>query len=87
MPQIELDEHIFRCAQASATEAGFDTVEAYIADLVVADRAGSTTDDFSHLFTAELLARFDQISREIKADGKAFTVAEMREIVAGRRSL
>ncbi len=83
MPKVYIDEQILRTAQQAATEGGFADVSEYIADLIARDRT-EEEDGVAHFFTAELLARLDQISRDIQADGRRFTFAEMRDLFAGK---
>jgi hypothetical protein len=87
MRQIALNDQILQAALRGAADGGYRSVEEYIADLILADRAGAEEEGpaVNHLFTAELLARLDQISTEVKADQKTFTLQQMRELVAGKR--
>lgn len=78
MPEVRLDDQVFKVAQRRAADAGYSSVDEYIADVVIHDR-GDESDNFDHLFTPERLAELDKISAEIKAGGKTYTVAEVRE--------
>jgi hypothetical protein len=78
MPEVRLDDQVFKVAQRRAADAGYSSVDEYIANVVIHDHS-EESDNFDHLFTAERLAQLDQISAEIKAGGKTYSVAEVRE--------
>ena len=70
MPQIQLDDRIFTAATLRATEAGFSTVDEYVADVLshdLIDANGEETPNLDHLFTPERLAHIDEAAAEIKA--------------------
>jgi hypothetical protein len=82
MHQVQLNDQLYKEAQRRATEAGFSTVDEYVADVVSHDLVednGDETPDLDHLFTPEVIAQLDQISAEIKAGGKTYTMEEVRE--------
>jgi len=79
MHQVQLADEVYEQAQRQAAEAGFDNVEDYLADLVMQDSEFEVVDDVNvdHIFTPEVIAELDQISAEIKAGGKTYTMAEV----------
>ena len=64
-------------AKRREVEAGFKSVDEYIADLVTDDLT-EQTENFDHLFTPERLAIIDKAAAQIKA-GEYQTVAQLRE--------
>jgi len=78
MPQVQLDDQVFKVAQRRAAEAGYSSVDEYVADVVAHD-GDDEADNFDHLFTPEALARLDRISADIRAGGKTYTMDEVRE--------
>jgi hypothetical protein len=85
MHEIQLDERIFQEAQRRATAAGFSSVDAYVADVLSHD-LDETTDNLDHLFTPEVIAELDQISAEIDAGGKTYSIEEVREHFEKKRT-
>jgi hypothetical protein len=81
MPQIQINEQTFQAARRRAKDGGFTSVEAYLADLIAQDVANEA-EGYGHIFTAELLAHLDKISRKIKAGGKTYTMAEVKGLLA-----
>lgn len=88
MPQVQLNAEVFDLAQRRAAAAGYASVEDYIAAVVANDLPLDPAEDphnLDHLFTPERLAELDRISAEIKAGGKTYTVAEVREHFENKR--
>lgn len=84
MSNVKLNEKLFKAAVRRAADGGYANVEEYVADVISKDIA-EDSEKYEHLFTAELLARLERITGEIKAGGKMFTLAEVRGLFAGRR--
>jgi len=84
MPQIELDDQVFRVAQRRAADAGYPSVDAYIADVVVHDN-NTEADNLDHFFTPERLAHIDKAEADIKA-GRFFTPEQADQELAKRRA-
>jgi len=82
MPQVQLDDHVFKVAQRRAADAGYASIDQYVADVVVQD---ADTDDVEYIFTPQVLAQLDQISNDIKAGGKTYTLDEVREHFESKR--
>ena len=81
MPQVQLDDQVFKVAQRRAADAGYSSVDEYIADVVV----HQSDDNIDHLFTPERLAHIDQAEADIKA-GKSYTSEQANEELAKRRA-
>jgi hypothetical protein len=84
MPQVQLNDQVFKVAQRRAAEAGFATVEEYIADVVCND-LDDQTENLDHLFTPERLAHIDKAEAEIKA-GNFYTAEQAKIEMAKRRA-
>jgi hypothetical protein len=88
MPQIQLDEGVFRAVQRRAADGGYSTVDEYIADMVVHDLVeggAGETPNLDHLFTPACLEQIDQAAAEIDA-GHSFTAPEVREHFKQKRA-
>jgi hypothetical protein len=81
MPQIELDEQVFKAAQRQAANAGYPTVDAYVADVVT----HAADDVADHIFTPERISELASISAEIKAGGVTHSLADVREHFDNKR--
>ncbi len=88
MPQIELTERVFSAAQRCAAEAGFSSVDEYVADVVshdpVEESLGAAA-NLDHLFTPERLAHIDAAEAEIQA-GNSYTAEQADAELARRRA-
>jgi hypothetical protein len=78
MHQVNLDDHLYQQAQRWATEAGFNTVDEYVADVISNDLELSIENQ-DHLFTPEVISELDRISASIQAGGKTYSSDEVRE--------
>ena len=85
MQQIQIADDIYENAKRRADEAGFNTVDEYVAT-VLADEAVEDTPNLDHLFTPELIADLDRISAEVKAGGVTYTWDEVQEHLAEHRA-
>ena len=66
---------LYKEAQRRAAEAGFASVDEYVADVVshdLVEDVGAGTPNLDHLFTPERLAHIDEAEAQIKA-GNYFT--------------
>jgi hypothetical protein len=88
MHQIQLADQLYKKAEQRASEAGFSSVDEYIADMVSHDlleeQAGDTP-NLDHLFTPERLARIDAAAAEIEA-GNFYTLEEANIELAKRKA-
>ncbi len=76
MQEIRLNDKLYRQAERRALEAGFSSVEAYVAD-VLDHEFDDSMENIDHLFTPEVIAQLDAISADIKAGGKTYSVAKV----------
>lgn len=81
MPQIQIDDQVFKAAQRRATDGGYPSVDAYITDVVVHDLTdeGEETPNLDHLFTPQVIAELKEISEKARAGGKTYTSEEVRQ--------
>jgi PHD/YefM family antitoxin component YafN of YafNO toxin-antitoxin module len=77
MHQVHLTDQVYLQAQRRAAEAGFDSVDDYIADMLRQDLQ-EQPENLDHFFTPERLAHIDRAGAQIKA-GESFTTEEVRE--------
>ena len=84
MHQIQLNDKLFKEAERRAREAGFGSVDEFIADRLENDFSGEE-EDFDHLFTPEVIAHLDKISDDIQAGGKTYTMDEIDEHLEQKR--
>jgi hypothetical protein len=84
MPQIQLNDQLYEEAERRATEAGFSTVDEYVADFL-SHHLHDDSENLDHLFTPQVIAQLDQISAEIKAGGKTYTMDQVQEHFENKR--
>ena len=84
MPQVQLDDQVFRVAQRRAADGGYSSVDEYVADVLAHDTM-SDADDIDHLFTPARLAHIDAAEADIKS-GKIFTTDQADDELAKRRA-
>jgi hypothetical protein len=78
MHQVQLADQLYQEAQRRAIEAGFATVDEYVADVIAHDLELSS-ENCDHLFTPEVILELDQISTAARAGGKTYSPDEVRE--------
>jgi len=78
MHQVQLNERLYKEAERRAREAGFGSVDEFVADRLENDFSDEQ-ENLDHLFTPEVIAHLDKISAEIKAGGKTYTMEEVDE--------
>jgi hypothetical protein len=66
MHPILLSEELYQEARCRATDAGFASVDEYVADVVHHDLHEEPA-DFDHLFTAERMAELDRALADVDA--------------------
>jgi PHD/YefM family antitoxin component YafN of YafNO toxin-antitoxin module len=77
MHQVQVTDQLYQEAQRRAAEAGFVSVDEYIADVLKRDLQDDT-ENLDHFFTPERLAHIDKAAAQIKA-GESFTSEQVRE--------
>ncbi len=88
MPQVELDNAIFGAVQRKAVDAGYSSVDEYVADVIfqdVTEDNDGITPEMDYLFTAERLRHIDEAAAEIKS-GNYFTAEQVREHFKRKRA-
>lgn len=70
MHQIQLNEQLYQQALLRAADAGFGSVDEYVASVLQQEL--DETENLDHFFTPERLAHIDRAAAEIKA-GLGFT--------------
>ena len=83
MHQIQLDGQLYRDAQFRATEAGFESVDEYVANVLQYDLQ-QDAENLDRLFTPERLACVDRAAAEIAA-GQGLTTEQVDAELAERR--
>jgi hypothetical protein len=84
MQQVQLNDQLYKDVQRRATEAGFSTVDEYVADVLSFD-LHEGTENLEHLFTPQRLAHIDKAEAEIKS-GNFFTAEQADAELAKRRA-
>jgi hypothetical protein len=88
MYQVQLSEKLYREAERRAREAGFTTVDEYVADIVSHDLVDDfvvETPNLDHLFTPQRLAEIDEAQEQIKA-GNFHSSEQVREHFKRKRA-
>jgi hypothetical protein len=75
MHQVQLNERLCKEAERRAAEAGFSTVDEYVADRLESDFSDAR-EDFDDRFTPQVVARLDQISDQMKAGQSVSVTAQ-----------
>jgi|GEM_PF-820253 len=78
MHQIQLADDVYEQARRRAAEAGFASVDEFVADMVSHDGVDDGEADepnVDHLFTPERLAEIDQAEADIRA-GRFYTTEQ-----------
>jgi hypothetical protein len=81
MPQIQIDDSLFKAAQRKASDGGYASVDDYVLDVLVHDLVednAAESPDLEHLFTPQRLAEIDQAAADVEA-GNYFTADQVRE--------
>jgi hypothetical protein len=78
MHQVQLTERLYQEAQRRAIEAGFTTVDEYVADVLFHDLELSS-EKLDDLFTCDVIRELDRISMAAKAGGKTYSPDELKE--------
>jgi hypothetical protein len=82
MHQVQLNDQLYREVQRRAAEAGFGTVDDYVADVLQQEL--EDPENFDHLFTPERLAHIDRAAAQVDA-GECLTSDQVRDHFQRRR--
>jgi hypothetical protein len=83
MYQVQLNDKLYKEAERRAREAGFGSVDEFVADQLETDFCDEQ-EDFDDRFTPEIVAHLDRISGEMKA-GKSVSIEEVDKHLADVR--
>jgi hypothetical protein len=83
MHQVQLSDQLYQDAQRRAAEAGFSSVDQYVADVLSHD-LNHETPNLDHFFTPERLVEIDQSLADVKA-GKVLTLPKAEAELAKSR--
>ncbi len=83
MQQVNLTDQLYQESKRRAAEAGFASVDDYIAD-VLSNDFQLATEDLDHFFTPERLALVDQAAADVAA-GNSYTAEQAKEALARSR--
>jgi hypothetical protein len=72
MHHIQLNDRLYEEAQRRAREAGFASVDEFVADRLEGEFSGEQ-EDFDGQFTPELMSHLDRLSDEMKAGNSVST--------------
>ena len=81
---LQLNDQLYAQAKRRAVEAGFKTVDEYIAQ-VVSGELSEDAENFDHLFTPERIAHIDSVVTKLKAGGETYSMEEAGAHLAARR--
>ena len=84
MQQVQLTDQLFEAARRRATQAGFGSVDEYVADVVLDDVSDAEFDPV-RFFTPERLAELDAADASIRA-GRGYTTEQLDAELAKRRA-
>jgi len=80
--QVQLADELYKRAQLKASEAGYASVDEYIAEAVALHLTDDAEqEDLDHRFTPEVIAGLEQISAEMHA-GKTVSMEEVDKHLA-----
>jgi hypothetical protein len=83
MHQVQLNDKLYKEAERRAREAGFASVDEFVADQLETDFSDEQEDFDSH-FTPEVVAHLDRISGDMQA-GKNVSTEEVDQHLADVR--
>jgi hypothetical protein len=80
MPTVQLNDQVFKVVQQRASDAGYSSVDAYVADVLV----GTDSENIDRLFTPARLAHIDKADADIQS-GNGYTTEQAENELAQRR--
>jgi len=83
MQQVRLNDQLYKEAERRARDAGFASVDEFVADRLESDFSDGQ-EDFDDRFTPEVVADIDRISEDMKA-GKSVSMEEVDQHLADVR--
>lgn len=85
MRQVNLTDQLYQEAQRRAAEAGFASVDEFLADML-AFEFQPVDESLDHFFTPERLALIDQAAADVAA-GNVYTMDQATEALAKSRDV
>jgi hypothetical protein len=79
MHHVQLNERLYKEAERRAREAGFRSVDEFMADRLESD-VSEEQEDFGDRFAPQVVARLDRISDDMKA-GKSVSAEEFDQVI------
>jgi hypothetical protein len=76
MHQVQLSDEVCERAKRRADQAGFKSVDEFIANVVL-EREAEDAGNYNHRFTPKVLAELDRVSAKAKAGGRTYTQEEV----------
>jgi hypothetical protein len=83
MHQVQLNDKLYKEAERRAREAGFGSVDEFVADRLESDFSAEQ-EDLDDRFTPEVVAQLDRISDDMKS-GKSVSMEEVDKHLADVR--
>jgi hypothetical protein len=83
--EVTIPDRLFNQAMHVAAENGFDSLAAYVVELISHDVEPEASDDYDHAFTPQVLAALDTAAAEARA-GESYTRKEVDEFLANNRA-
>jgi hypothetical protein len=83
MHQVQLNERIYREAERRARDAGFESVDQFVATCL--ETEFSDSDNFDDRFTPEVIAHLDQLSAQMHA-GRSVSAQEVDQHLSDVRA-
>jgi len=83
--EVTIPDLLFNQAQNVAAASGFDSMAAYVVDLITNDVKPQADESYDHVFAPEVLAALDTAAAEGRA-GKSYTRKQVDEFLAGNRT-
>lgn len=78
MQSIQLSDQLYQEALRRACDAGFESVDQYIAE-IVKHHVNSSGDDYDKIFTPQVIAQLNHIHAEVQAGAKTFSQEEVEQ--------
>ena len=83
--EVTIPDPLVNQAQHVAAASGFDSVAAYVIDLIGHNVKPEGDEDYDHVFTPEVLAALDLAAAEARA-GKSYTRKQVDEFLVENRT-
>ena len=83
--EVTIPDPLVNQAQHVAAASGFDTVAAYVVDLISHDVKPEADENYDSAFTPEVLAALDTAAADARA-GKSYARNQLDEFLAGNRT-